>query len=163
MIVIDTKGELRWNGYTITSDPNVALDHHNKHTIFRPNGDLRAVEKVFAQAYKEKGWTIYVDEIYMLGIGSVHRFPPSFIRCLTAGRSRSVSVFVATQRPRFLPLFAMTEPYHVFVFRLGSVNDHTYLMKMVGVENAVTRPKGHDFLYYDSEQEDLHRSRLNLN
>lgn len=160
VIVIDTKGELRWSGFQITSDAEKAFN--DTHTILRPNGDLRKVEHVFRRALKEGGWHVYVDELYMIGIGSVQRFPPSFIEALTRGRSKKVTVYMGTQRPRFVPVFVFTEPRHIFVFNLSSRYDRVHVAKSVGDERLATKMQGHQFLYANTDQETVVRSELHL-
>lgn len=160
VIVIDTKGELRWMGFSTTSDVSTAFN--SKHVIFRPNGNLRKVEEIFQRALKEGGWTVYVDELYMIGIGSVQRFPPSFIEALTRGRSKKVTVYMGTQRPRFVPVFVFTEPRHVFVFNLSSRYDRVHVAKSVGDERLAIKMQGHQFLYANTDQESVVRSELRL-
>ena len=160
VIVIDTKGELRWTGFRTTSDVNVAFSE--THVIFRPGGNIGKVEQIFQRALKEGGWTVYVDELYMIGIGSVQRFPPSFIEALTRGRSKKVTVYMGTQRPRFVPVFVFTEPRHIFVFNLSSRYDRVHVAKSVGDERLATKMQGHQFLYANTDAETVVRSELRL-
>lgn len=164
VIILDTKGELKTDGFEVTSVIEKAFEkkNHKAHHIFRPKS-MGDVEKVFARVYAEWGWNVIVDEVYMIGTGSIKSFPPSYIRCLTAGRSRFVTVWTLTQRPKYLPLFAMTESKHIFVFELGFEDDRKYLLKNVGVGGLDEQVKGHQFLYYSRPMSKLFKTKLNLN
>lgn len=171
VIVIDTKGELRWPGFKVTH--NVAscfeIEKRNNvpmaHSILRPNS-LSQVEAVFRKAYSMGAWDVCVDEVYMIGNTSLKSFPPHYVRMLTAGRSRFNTVWTLTQRPAFLPKFAMTEAKHVFVFELGFEDDAKYLLKNVGArglnEEVTAALRGHEFLYYSRIEKLLAKSVLDL-
>lgn len=164
-IILDTKGELSIPGWEITSVCDMAFKRqtaHSAHNIFRPKS-MQDVERVFTRVYKDGGWNIIVDEVYMIGTGTIKSFPPHYIRCLTAGRSRHVTVWTLTQRPKYLPLFAMTESKHIFVFELGFEDDRKYLLKNVGVGGLDEQVKGHEFLYYSRPMSKLFKTKLNLN
>lgn len=171
VIVIDTKGELRWDGFKVTHNVDSCFDMVRRngivqaHSILRPSS-IAQVEQVFRRAYSMGAWDVCVDEVYMIGNTSLKSFPPHFIRMLTAGRSRFNTVWTLTQRPAFLPKFAMTEAKHVFVFELGFEDDAKYLLKNVGVrglnEELTATLKGHQFLYYSRPSKALFKSQLNL-
>ncbi len=158
VIVLDTKEELKWPGFTITNSYQAALN--GKHTIYRPQSK-RDIDLLFRYIYKAGGWAVYTDEVYTLGNGNVQSYPQSYIDLLTRGRSRHISVYTGTQRPRFLPLFCFTEARHIFLFELGSLEDTKHVAKMAGVEMlAKQNISGHDFIYYRREGRLAIRTKL---
>lgn len=171
VIVLDTKHENNWPGWVITSNEREAFGDQLGHVILRPKS-LMAMEYVFRRAYDEHGWTIGVDEAYSIsatpGSSSILSYPPGFTQILTRGRSRSVTLVACTQRPRFLPNFALTEPYHFFIFELGSPEDLMHLVKFAGIPRAVMDADftDHHFVYYykdpSGKRRQLVRSRLEL-
>lgn len=172
-ICLDTKRELKFPGWPVVTRPAHALeamfDRKYEHAILRPRS-LDDVEETFAQALALGGITVAVDEIYMIttqpGSASLMTYPPSYVLALTRGRSKSVTVVTGTQRPKFLPLFAITESSHYFVFELGSRNDAKYLADMAGIpgldERTLPELRDHFFLYYSRPDRRLVRSRLQL-
>jgi energy-coupling factor transporter ATP-binding protein EcfA2 len=171
VIVIDTKHELKWPGFGVTSDIDSAFTIDKKYggyTIFRPR-TVYQIEKVYARAYAEWGWTVYCDEVYQIGVSSLGKrtnYPPAYSRCLTAGRTRGVTVWTGTQRPKYFPIFAVTESVHFFIFELGSADDRKDLYRMVGVDAlAEDRQAGlgsHEFLYFSRLNKAAVRSKLNF-
>ncbi|HEV2231423.1 MAG TPA: hypothetical protein VGS18_04495, partial [Thermoplasmata archaeon] len=133
-ITLDTKRELTFPNTPIVERGSTALDltrgRKGGNVIYRPS-TLWDVELIFRAMLAEGGRTIAVDEAYMIttspGNSAPGTFPPSYILGLTRGRSKKGTVVTATQRPRFLPLFAMTEASHFFIFEPGSSDDAKYL------------------------------------
>lgn len=167
-IVLDTKAELRWPGFRITDNPTSCFETERKgggvisaHTILRPKS-IRDIEFVFRKAYQQGAWDVCVDEVYMIGSTSLKSFPPHYVRMLTAGRSRHNTVWTLTQRPAFLPKFAMTEAKHIFVFELGFDDDRKYLLRNVGAKGLDAEVTGHEFLYHSRISKVTVKSILNL-
>jgi hypothetical protein len=122
-----------------------------------------------ARAYAEWGWTVYVDEVLQIGApgrAGPTAYPPSYTRILTAGRSRAVTMWTAAQRPKYFPLFAVTESTHFFIFELGSADDRKDLHRMVGIEaisdQAQESVRQHEFLYFNRISKQAVRSKLAL-
>ena len=163
VIAIDTKRDLKWDGWPITS--NLKAPFTVKHSIFRPNTEAD-IEYIFRNAFKEKGWYIYVDEVYMLGkrllSPQLHGSP--YVISLTSGRSRGITVVTSTQRPKYLPLFALTESKHFFIFELGSKDDVKDLVRMAGIDEmgAAYELTGHEFLYYNRIKKLVVKSQLRI-
>ena len=165
VIVIDNKHELNWPGFTVTKNVGQALGQ--KHSIVRlggtatrPTNIMAELDELFKRVYQMGGWHIYIDEIYTIGRGNVSSFPQSYITLLTRGRSRHITVWTGTQRPRFLPLFAFTESTHFFILEVSSSDDRKHIAKMAGVDGLDTPVYNHDFLYYNRRTKALAKSRL---
>lgn len=163
VIVIDNKHELDWRYWTITDDPKVALA--GNHTIYRPAKGIagkRAVVWLLEAIYQAGGWVVYIDEVYTLGRGSVASYPQEYIDLLTRGRSRGITVWTGTQRPRFLPVFAFTESRHLFLFELGSTIDTKHVADMYGAPDLISEApaRKHDFIYYRRDGKLMVKHRL---
>ena len=157
VIVIDTKRDNDWRGFRIAESVDQCFTLSQKKPskakwIFRPSFGKERLElnQLFERAYEGKGWHVYVDEGFQIGdLGNIHSFPPFYVRSLTAGRSRQVTVWTSTQRPVFIPKFALTEDYHYFIFELGSLQDRKALVKTIGIDGLDKPVSGHRFIYYN--------------
>jgi hypothetical protein len=72
------------------------------------------MEAVMDKAYKQGGWTIFVDEgfeLRRLGLQKFHE------KLLTQGRSKGISVVTGVQRPSYVSRFTFSESSHVLSFR----------------------------------------------
>lgn len=158
VIVVDTKHELSWPGFTITNSVRAALA--GTHTIYRPRNQTELIS-LLRYVYQAGGWDLYIDEIYTLGRGHVSSYPQEYISLLTRGRSRHITVWTGSQRPRFLPLFCFTEARHLFLLELGSENDTKHVAQMAGVPMLARQQlSGHDYIYYRRQGKICIRSRL---
>jgi len=68
------------------------------------------------RAWKQGGWTVYVDELFYQS-ERLHLAEP-IERLLTQGRSKNISVAVGMQRPARVSRFAISESTHVLSFGL---------------------------------------------
>lgn len=123
VIVIDTKHELQWDGFSIQRSVLNASSRRWQRVLFRPESLLQ-IDQLLTEIYQQGGWTVYIDEVYGLtSRGSLQSFPTSYNRLLTRGRSRGITVWSGMQRPRHAPLWAFTESTHFFIFRLKDAHD----------------------------------------
>lgn len=68
---------------------------------------------------------VYIDEIYHLGYGA--NFPNWLPKAITTARQKKISYWIATQRPRNIPLPILTEASFIYVFYLSRDDDIKYL------------------------------------
>lgn len=100
-----------------------------------------------SMAWTEGGWTVYADEAYYLtSLG----LEDSLVKLLTQGRSKAISVVVGMQRPAWVSRFALSEPTHVFAFRLGDKRDLRAISEGVSDDLAQAVPEldQYQFAYY---------------
>jgi hypothetical protein len=116
--------------------------------------------RLMGEIYRAGGYDFAVDEVYTLGRNNFASYPSQYIDLLTRGRSRGISVWTCSQRPRFVPLFAFTESRHIFVFALGSADDRKHIAKMAGVDGLDRPLVGHDFIYFNRETRQIIQARL---
>lgn len=154
VVVLDSKDELSWKGWkrAKTLEPIRWIDA-SRCILRAPIGGTRAMaDGLFRTVYEQRGWTVYIDEVYSLGFTHT-QVPSSYPLLLTRGRSRGITVWTGTQRPRFLPLFAFTESKHFFVFAVQSIDDLLVIKRQTSPEVAelVSGLKKHEFVYYNKE------------
>ena len=168
VISIDTKHDNRWDGFVITSDINRIFRRRrgdNGRYIFRPEFGLRGIMQIAEicdRAYREGGWNVHFDELYQCTArsGTSQGFPPPLVRIWTAGRSKGVTGWGCTQRPKFIPIFCMSESTHFFLFELGNKEDLKHVAKMSGVDKLAVPMSGHQFLYYNRRSQVVQRMVL---
>jgi hypothetical protein len=88
-------------------------------------------EPFFLAAYYARDCTVYIDEMY--GVSPPGRAPtPSLTSLYTRGRGLGIGIWAATQRPVWLPLFALSESTWFFCFRLLLEQDRVRMSQMMG-------------------------------
>ena len=111
----------------------------------------------FDKVWDEGSWTVYIDEGYYLQheLGLEH----TMVKHLTQGRSKHISVVVGMQRPFWINRFALSEPTHIFAFRLGDRRDLRAISEGISGELAAVVPKldKFQFAYYNKDSEALKR------
>lgn len=63
----------------------------------------------------------YIDEIYHVGYGT--NFPAWLPKAITTARQRKISFWIATQRPRQIPIPILSEASKIYVFYLSKLDD----------------------------------------
>lgn len=159
-VVLDSKDELHWKGFLRTKKLDAVRYLDASHIIYVPEHRnlIESADTLFELVYTQRGWTVYVDEVYSLGLGM--SVPPSFNKLLTRGRSRGITVWTGTQRPKWMPLFCFTESKHYFLFRVTSEDDIRTIARQASPEIA-TRIKSlqkYGFIYYNKEDDIAHVS-----
>lgn len=165
VIVLDPKHEFSLDGFRVNKNYSFPSPWQKEfRTILRPRvmnpeDDSRMAEFLL-KAYKRKNITIYCDELYVIA----DSYPDTLavLKMITIeGRSKHVSVWSATQRPRNFPRVFMTESEIFFVFRLQSEDDRDYVAGYIGKETEEKIPK-FIFWYYRGEEENPRLLTLDL-
>jgi|BarGraIncu00421A_1022006.scaffolds.fasta_scaffold36701_2 hypothetical protein len=68
---------------------------------------------------------IYIDEIFHLGYGP--SFPIWLPRAITTARQKRISYWIATQRPKQIPMPVLSEASKIYAFYLSREDDIHYL------------------------------------
>jgi hypothetical protein len=76
--------------------------------------ELREFEIALDTVFKQKGWTLYVDELYHAD--RLLSLRPKIEDFLTRGRSLGLTMVVGLQRPVSVSRFAISQSKHVIVF-----------------------------------------------
>lgn len=109
-------------------------------------------DEVIYTAYKAGNVLIYIDEMY--SVAPPNQKPSDALWALyTRGRELGVGVWASTQRPVWIPLFALSEAEHFFVFRLQLFEDRQRMAAFMGNEVTSTITDIHGFYYAASVAE----------
>lgn len=144
-IVVDPKNEFRKEGWlrSFTLDPY----YKTFRLVWVPRrSDDRKLAGLLRRAWKRRNLTVYVDELQSL----TDFFPAStetLSDVIRTGRSRKVSVWIATQRPAWVPRWFLSESRHKFVFTLLDKADRRRAAEVVG-DAAMEPVPIHTFLYH---------------
>src|SRR5579859_6127623 len=116
VLVIDTKHQLAWNGFTITSKTRPIFDKPGRWIFRAPSWWGRLQWSTFFEAILDAGnWLVYVDEGHDFVIGA-SSLTPGLNKLLTKSRSFSETVWFGSQRVKWIPTFVRTETQHCFSF-----------------------------------------------
>jgi len=90
--------------------------------------------------------TIFIDELYQIHSPG-GRAGPGLVGLLTRGRSKGVNVLMATQRPRFISGFCLTEADKYYVYWLSKPADRKVLAEAT-VPEIMQQPPPYHFWFY---------------
>jgi energy-coupling factor transporter ATP-binding protein EcfA2 len=126
-IVIDTKEDMRWEGYRVTKDPYLPLNKPGRY-IFRPPKWWQGAQWDiwFREVMKCGGYYVYIDELHDLSLGHASVIT-AFGRFITKARGSATTVWGGSQRPRWLPKFMVTETRHKILFFVLDEDDRKYM------------------------------------
>ncbi len=130
VLVIDPKFEFTLEGFKRARElPPFKREFK---IIFRPRDeDDFELSELVARILKKKNALIYTDELATI----VEQFPETLLKLAQVqreGRSRRVVNWVATQRPRRIPLIFKTEAENHFQFFLRDENDRAHMTGYMG-------------------------------
>jgi hypothetical protein len=119
-------------------------------------------DKVFLDVLEAGNCHIYIDEMYgVVPPGS--KVSPLLWAIYTRGRSMGIGASSASQRPTWVPLFALSESEHFFVFRLSLADDRKRMSAFMGPEVLATIKDPHGVYYsYAAWDAPLYMPRLPL-
>lgn len=164
--IIDRQGYEKYEAWPRGLDP----DKHPRRVIW-PNArridasrtQAAVFAEAFAEIYVEGGWNLFLDEGWyvtnMLNLGEQIKV------FLLQARSLDISLIVATQRPKSVPLEIWDQSTHLFFFR---ENDESNLERIGGiawqdsfaVRRMVANLDRHQFLYVNTRTGKMLRSRV---
>lgn len=98
---------------------------------------------------------VYIDEIYSLAPQGNFN-PPVMQKIYTQGRELGIGAIGASQRPRWIPGFCMTEAEHFVMFRLHKKKDRIHMSEFMGdqVIEGIPADDPHGFYYYHVKEND---------
>lgn len=103
-------------------------------------------DEVIYTAYRAGNVLVYIDEMY--SVAPPNQKPSDALWALyTRGRELGVGVWASTQRPVWIPLFALSEAEHFFLFRLQLFEDRQRMAAFMGSEVMSTITDIHGFYY----------------
>lgn len=133
--------------------------------IYRPSLDEWGNQDIYNRFYRycfERGNCIaWTDELTAV-CPNPAVIPPFLKHIYTQGRELLVSSWGNTQRPSGIPQITISEATHFFVFDLNLEADRKKLVDITGVQEFMTRPKGHKFWYTNIYRDDAVMLELTL-
>lgn len=163
--VLDSKGELNWNGYQVFTDLNQVMRAQGR-IIWQPNPheqNAETYEKYFKWIYDRKNTVSYVDEVLAICKNS-QDMPFWFRAILTRGRSRGVGSFNSTQAPVYVPHWILSQAEHYFVFRMKLETDREKVEKITGIpRELLSGLQNHQFYYADDMEYYPRKIKVRLN
>lgn len=147
VLVIDPKFEFSLEGFKRARElPPFKREFK---IIYRPRDeDDFELSEMVNKLFRGKNVTIYVDELATI----VDYFPRTLRKLAQVareGRSKRVSLWSATQRPRRIPLIFKTESENQFQFFLRDENDRDHMSGYLG-RDAIKPIDLYDFWYVRS-------------
>lgn len=153
LIVFDPKGTLYegWNLEEWNDRTAKQLEKGKPVRLRVPAPIDNRWEPYFETCYYAGDCTVYIDELYGVLDGSR---PGDYLRALyTRGRELNIGVWAATQRPSWVPLFALSEADWIFLFRLQMAVDRKRMAEIMGETAQRRELKNHEVLVYHQSWE----------
>lgn len=164
IIIYDTKEEPKFFSLpyvSITGDLKGVREHINSgesdYIVFRPplsiTADPEELDKLLLWHYHNfRGIGAYIDEAY--SFHNSGRAGQGLVGLLTRGRSRGITTIMASQRPAWLSMFAISEAQKLYIFDL-SLDDDKKKIAGAGIRNfeKYSRPPKHGFYFFQQGTE----------
>jgi DNA helicase HerA-like ATPase len=152
VIVLDTKGFFNWDSsidlIPVFETLSELMEFKEGKAIYRPRFEELNQEyyNLFLEwIYRRRNTVVVIDELMEVA-PSPSTYPPYLKGILTRGRQLNVGCWCLTQRPKDIPIIAMSEATHFFIFRLNFPDDRERIAKIIGYDE-VLEPAG-DFSQY---------------
>jgi energy-coupling factor transporter ATP-binding protein EcfA2 len=152
LIVLDGKGTLGVPEWGLEDwYKSIDLNDQTKTFRLRAYPPLKADlvefwDEILYQAMRAGNITIYMDELYAV-VPPNKTASPTLFACYTRGREFGLGMWASTQRPVWIPLVAMSEAEHFFVFRLQLMEDKQRLAAFMGSDVLEPIRDDHGFYY----------------
>lgn len=167
--IYDAKDEINWPGYQRFTKLEKMIAANPRHAIYAPNifeldsaayhdyffkwNFLRQKKNAKKKLFNPKTLqglktTVYIDEAYAVTDGQ--QLPFYYKAALTRGRSIGLEVWSASQRPKDIPQFLMSEAENKYFFYLEMPQDKERVRKMAGITEATIESLSmdeHEFIY----------------
>lgn len=152
--VLDSKAELKWNGFQVFDNLSAAKKASGK-IIWQPNPheqNEETYDEFFKWIYDRKHTVCYVDEVLAI-CKNTQNIPFWYRALLTRGRSRGVGCFNATQAPVYVPHWILSQSEHYYIFQMRLETDREKVEKITGISRKDLKSlKGHQFYYADDSE-----------
>jgi len=179
VVKLDTKGEVYerrkkgqglWRGLTEGKDfvvihnlseiDNVKTDK----VIYCPAYDeleMEYYDALMKWVYERENTILWIDELMEVAPSPVKY--PAYLKALyTRGRSKEAVVWACTQRPTDIPVIALANSSHYFIFTMQNPDDRKKIVRATGMPQFNEQPNGHNFWYWRVGQPEPILARLKL-
>lgn len=139
-------------GAVVIVQTDTKKDYHNI---------ARRLLEQYRRSNKKRNVYIYIDEAYSL-LKYDRETAESVTICVTAGGERGVGISLATQRPRWIPVEALSEVTTYYIFRLDNAKDRDNLRDN-GLPPGFRFPRARFvFRYYNTLTDEQKLERLHI-
>lgn len=153
------------------ADPDITprvIIHPQLRSLAREDRALqsRVFHNMANAIYRQHGWLVYYDEFKHIITGLGLKDEAEML--LHQGRSAGITVVMALQRPRHVPLMAYDQSEHMFFWESRDHNIRERLSEIGGkadpdlVENAVSHLGKHDFIYVSPVTGEIKHSEVEI-
>ncbi|WP_253852470.1 hypothetical protein, partial [Bacillus amyloliquefaciens] len=97
--------------------------------------------------YKRENTILWIDELMEVA-PIAHNDPKELKALYTRGRSIEAVVWACTQRATDIPVIAMANSSHYFIFTMQNPDDRKKIVKATGMPQFEEQPGGHNFWYW---------------
>ncbi|MFE4024468.1 hypothetical protein ACFXPZ_45105 [Streptomyces sp. NPDC059101] len=165
VVKLDTKGEVHerrkkrqelWHGlqegkdFTVVHRLEDVSEVETPKIIYCPVAEELEPEyynALMSWVYKRENTILWIDELMEVA-PSAHNYPKELKALYTRGRSKEAVVWACTQRPTDIPVIAMANSSHYFIFTMQNPDDRKKIVKATGMPQFMEQPGGHNFWYW---------------
>jgi DNA helicase HerA-like ATPase len=154
LIVLDAKGSLsNWNleSFDYNTKRKLAYGDPVRVRAIPPiKSDIQEYwNSVLSGVFAYRNLTIYIDELYSVAPPNT-KTPDILYSIYTRGREYGIGIWSSTQRPTWIPLVALSEAEHFFMFRLQLQEDRKRMSAFMGSDVLRLIQDEHGFFYMQS-------------
>lgn len=149
---------------TVITNVESLRDVTTRHLIYVPAMEELTIfhyDEFFRWCYFQEDITVWVDECMNVSPSS-QVIPEYYKGILTRGRTRNVSVWSLTQRPKGIHPLIMSQCTHFFAFNLRLDQDRDKMAEVTGVPEFYNNPGGYNFWYFRDDWDAAVKAKLVL-
>jgi hypothetical protein len=149
VLIIDSKGDVEFPGYFLTSNPAAALLEPK--TIFRPDGPIHNSfwEDAMWHIHEQGGGIIYVDE--MSEVCTANTMPAGLRSIFRMGGGLGVGLWYSAQSATEITNTSLRQSDVIIMFLNIGASDRDKLMKITGdIAEVTAKLPLHHFVVYES-------------
>ena len=162
VVVFDTKGLIRWQGFEKHTEIATLVRSSHSHLVYSPRWeefkDKATVEGFFEWVYRRGNTYLYVDE--GMSILDIHRMPEFYEAIYFRGRELGTGVITSSQRPTELPQVILSEAEHFYIFQLQLPQDLNKIEGILG--KYLPEVRTHEFVYFNKVNPDIEPVKYKL-
>lgn len=143
---------------------NEIYDGNRSHIIYCAKHDEinpQSHNLFFRFCYDIQDITVWVDELFAVS-PNPHVIPEYLQAIYTRGRTRDVSAWGLTQRPKGINGMPLSQASHIFAFNLRKPEDRKYMYDTTGAPEFIENPGQYNFWYWTDEMEHAVKARIKL-
>jgi DNA helicase HerA-like ATPase len=157
VVVLDTKGFFNWD----SAEEEIPIYTTLEELIEKHQGDGKAIYRPIFQELNQEYYNMFLQWIYrrqntivvideLMEVAPSPRTYPEYLKgILTRGRQLNIGCWCLTQRPKDIPMIAMSEATHFFIFRLQLFEDRERIAKVIGYSEVLENAgKLKDFIFW---------------